>query len=80
MTYGRIKNEEGEVRIKNFIIYNVTFTLFEDVYYTDSKLEEDFLKLMKIFSCDSKKEIEKMIIKKIDLSEISGITGFSCKN
>ena len=63
MTYlaDLIKNEVGEVKIKNFIIYDVTLPLFEDIYYTDSELEEDFLKLMKMFSCDSKKEIEKML-------------------
>lgn len=64
----QIKNEEGEVRIKNFIIYDVTLPLFKNICYTDSELKEDFLKLMKMFSCDSKKEIEK-IIKGNDLLE-----------
>ena len=75
MTYlaDLIKNEVGEVKIKNFIIYDVTLPLFEDIYYTDSEVEEDFLKLMKMFSCDSKKEIEKMIKGNHLLEEVYGM-------
>ena len=69
----QIKNEKGEVRIKNFIIYDVTLPLFKNICYTDSELKEDFLKLMKMFSCDSKKEIEKMIKGNHLLEEVYGM-------